>query len=465
MKRLLALSLTLSATALACTGAQGPMGKTGDDGPAGAPGTSTPPSVSAVTPAYGFLSRTTDLTISGNGTDWSSTTTVAFADANVKVNNVTAASATGLLVNVTLSAGATPGPTDVTVTDGKNVEVYKGAFQIRAPLVVTSDQTAGIPQGGFAALHVQMLDVTTPLDPDTADITLSVSDVAEVFAPTVTDFALDTLVGADVLATAGESVDLVLSSGPTGNTVDSPAKAAFKVAARAPTPLLTTAGAIGMIATTSDSALFQFTPAAATARFVQFTIASPDGGGLIGIPVPKSGKLADALVGGFSVRFGLESTSTDPTYLILTDSGNPFAVAPPYGYTAAVSATPCTVFSGAGAGMYLDSTTAFALSTLPALVSNDFGDGTNAMGDWYSFTVPANKTTIHAATGGDGLSDMLISIFASDGTTSLATSMEDDNHKNITATITAAGTYFVQVTAGMSFAAADSTYELFVEVK
>ncbi len=42
--------------------------------------------------------------------------------------------------------------------------------------------------------------------------------------------------------------------------------------------------------------------------------------------------------------------------------------------------------------------------------------------------------------------------------------MEDDNHKDIKAMIVAAGTYFVQVTAGMNFAAADSTYQLFVEV-
>jgi hypothetical protein len=418
--------------------------------------------VSAVTPAYAYLGRTVDLTIAGSETSWTSATTVAFADTNVKVNKVTAASATGLLVNVTIGAGAALAATDVTVTTGTAVEVYKGAFQIKAPITVAIDQSAGVPQGGFANVDVQMLDVSTPLDANTADITLGVADVNEVATPNVTDFALTTLVGADVLATPGESVDLTLTSGSGAAAVTSPAKAAFKVAARTPKPLTTTT-ASGMIQTTSDSALFQFAAASAAQTFVQLNINSPDGGGLIGLVVPKSGKLADS-IGTINYRFGLGTTSTDTTYLILTDGGSIFANPPPYGYTASVTATACTAVAGPGASMHLTPTAALSLATLPALVTNDYGDGTNMTGDWYSFTVGANKT-IHAATGGDGVSDMMIAIYEPDGTTQDAASMEDDYHKDITDPVTTAGTYFVQVTPGMSYDPTHSTYELFVEVK
>ena len=130
---------------------------------------------------------------------------MAFADANVVVNKVTAASPTGLLINVTIGAGAALAATDVTVKDGASLEVYKGAFEIRAPLAVTIDQAGGIPQGGFANLHAQVLDAPTPLDPSTADVTFGALDVIEATAPTVSDFALDTLIGADVLATAGRA--------------------------------------------------------------------------------------------------------------------------------------------------------------------------------------------------------------------------------------------------------------------
>jgi hypothetical protein len=120
MKRALGLgwAVWLGSVALGCTGAQGP---------AGPPGTGSP-SVSAVTPPSAFLARTVDLTIAGSGTSWSGTTTVSFANPGVKVNKVTAASASGLLVNVTVAADAAVGATDVTVSDGKTTETYKGAF-------------------------------------------------------------------------------------------------------------------------------------------------------------------------------------------------------------------------------------------------------------------------------------------------------------------------------------------------
>jgi hypothetical protein len=292
-------------------------------------------------------------------------------------------------------------------------------------------------------------------------VTLSATDIAVAGSPNVTDFTLDTLVAADVLATVSESVGLTVTSGPTGDSVSSPAAGAFTVAARKPTTLVDGVQASGMIATTSDSSLFVYTPAAAATRFVQFNIASPDGGGLLGIAIPKSGKQTDAL-GDFSVRFGIATDSTDPTYVVLTDSGNPLAMPPPYSFQLGVTETPATVVTPTG--IHTSSASAFALTTLPALVQADFGNGSNTAGDWYSFAVPSAKT-IHAATGGDGLSDMIITVYGTDGATMLVQSMEDDNHKDVTTAVTTPGTYFVAVTAGMNFSASDSTYDLFVELQ
>ena len=288
-----------------CSGSAGPQGQQGTPGAQGAQGNpgaagtsgSGTASVSAVTPSSAFVGRTLDLSVAGYGTSWSSKTTVAFADTAIKVNKVTAASATGLVVNVTVGAAATVGVTDVTVTDSGNAEAYKGAFQVKAPLEVSIDQTAGVPQGGFAAIHATVLDTSTPLDAANLSVTLGTStDVLLGAAPTASgDFALDFLVAADVLATAGESIDVLVTSGPTGSSIDSGLKGAFKVAARAPTTAVAGTPASGNIATTSDTALYEFTPAAAALRFVQYNVSSADGGGVEAIVLPKSGKFTDSL--------------------------------------------------------------------------------------------------------------------------------------------------------------------------
>jgi hypothetical protein len=420
--------------------------------------------VSAVTPAFAYLSRTVDLTIAGNGTNWSSATTVAFADPKITVNKVTAASPTGLLVNVTIGADTTVAATDVTVTDGGSMETYKGAFEIKEPLKVTITPAAGVPQGGFASVHVQMLDVTTPFDSANLMVSLNATDVGVGSTPTASgDYGMDFLVAADVMASSTDGIDIVVSSGPSGSSIDSPAKRAVIVAPRSPMTLAAGAtGATGTVATTVDSSLFQFTPAAATQRFLQYTISSPDGGSPLGIMLPKSGKYADAL-GGFGVRFGLGTTSTDPMYLVLTDSGGLFSAPPPYGFKAVVTETAATALTFSGT--HTDKTTALAIAALPALANGDLGAGTTTTGDWYKITVTAAAKNVHLASGGDGKSSVSLNLIDVDGTTSLSKDAMDDAHKDVAFTVSAAGTYFIQVMPDQYFASAHSKYELFVETK
>jgi hypothetical protein len=433
----------------------------GESGPQGMPGNgSGTPSVSAVTPASAYLSRTVDLSIAGNGTNWSSSTTVAFADPKVTVNKLTAASPTGLLVNVTIGADATIGATDVTVSDGGTTETYKGAFQIKSPLAVTLTPTAGLVQGGFASLHLQMLDIATPFDPANLKVAFSRTDVSLEGQPAASGlYGMDFQVRADAMASSTGGIDVVVTSGPTGASIDSPAKGVITVTARTATALTAGTDAAGMIATSLDSSLYRFTPAAAAVRFLQYTASSPDSGGLIAFMLPKSGAYADVL-GAFSVRFGLGVTSTDPMYVVLTDGGT--GATAPYHFDLKVTETPATAVTFSGT--HTDATTALALATLPALVDGDLGAVPTTTGDWYKFTVAAN-TTVHFATGGDGLSAVSLNLLDVDGATWLGSDAGGDHHKDLVNYFNAAGTYYVQVIkdAYGLFDAAHSKYQLFVE--
>jgi hypothetical protein len=461
------LTLVLTATALgpvACTGAQGAMGKPGEEGV-------ETPSVSAVTPPYAYVGRTVNLSIIGDGTSWGDKTTVAFADPGVKVNKVTAASATGLLVNVTVGASATLETTDVTVTDdaGK-AAVYKGAFEVRAPLQVTTDQTGGVPQGGLATVHVVMLDLTTPFDPDTAALTLSSTALTMTSDPTVADFAIDFQIEADVLAQVG-SVDVDVTSGVDPSVVDSVAKKAFTIAARAAKTLTTAAAATGTIQTVDDTALYAFTPAGANQRFVQFTIGSMSGQ-LAGTVISQSGEYADALSSGFGVRYGEGTTSADPLYVIVADSDSLFGVGPtPADLSVTAFEATCTAVSEtAETDAVNDDTPATAqMVAPPVLVNGTLGYGANdpaADIDFYEITVSGAPKTIHAATGGDPLDDTVLQILDS-GMNVVATSDDLDYQEDLTYAAASSGVYYVSVTSSTSgaFSASDNTYQLFIEVK
>ena len=175
MKRFLVLGvlgLVASLTACGSSGSQGAQGEPGEAGAPGAPGEAgapgagfdgaIPQSISSVTPDRAFLARTMDVTISGYGTNWSSTTKVDFADAGIKVNKITVASPTGLVVNITTDKTAKVALHDVKVTDGANVATYKGAFNVTSPLSLSWQ--GNLAQGGNVIGTVKTLDPTTPFD-------------------------------------------------------------------------------------------------------------------------------------------------------------------------------------------------------------------------------------------------------------------------------------------------------------
>jgi hypothetical protein len=470
-------------------GLPGTPGLTGKMGQMGLPGRGDDagPNISGITPPYAFQSRTVDLTISGSGTTWGTATTVAFANPDVKVNTVTVASEAALLVNVTISATATLGPTDVTVTDGAAVSKFVGAFQIEAPLTVLVSPDGGVPQGGYGNLHVEMNDLTTPFDPDTFQVVLSSPDLA-VGQPSPTDYAFDLEVLADVLATPGQSNITVTSGEPT--TVSSPGGGLVTIAPRVPTLLSTTSSATGSIQTALSTELYEFTPdlppGAGEVQFVQFTVSSV-AGVLNGTVIPQSGKYSDPATAYFLVRNGQATSTIDPLYVVVSDSDNPLSGPGPVPadstvvtfQAAAFSATEETETPAANDDTYQ---TADVVSTLPALVSGTLGYGGVMPVDDQDFyaigAVPVGKS-IHAATGGDPNDATLITIRDSTGK-QVAVSAGDDAQQDVVFQVTKADTYFVEVTPDTgAYAAAQfdttgvadymdpnyNTYQLFVALE
>lgn len=133
--RIAGLLLVLSSASCAVKGADGPAGPAGPEGPAGptGPGFSTPPTVSAVIPSRAAVSLETEVTISGFATHWTSSAQVSFG-AGITVKAVKVGSATGLVATISISPSATPGPRDVTVTQGSEVSTFTGVFTV-VPLV------------------------------------------------------------------------------------------------------------------------------------------------------------------------------------------------------------------------------------------------------------------------------------------------------------------------------------------
>jgi hypothetical protein len=453
-------------------GSSGAMGQTGSSGASGAmgamglPGKSNDagPAISAITPPYAFTGRTVDVTISGSGTTWSASAlpTVKFANAGIAVGTVTVPSPASLIVKIAVADTAALGPTDVTVTSGASTIEYSGGFQVQAPLAVITTPDGGVPQGGYGNLHIEMNDLTTPFDPDTFSLTLSAPGLNDLsagqFAPT--DYACDVTVIADVTASVGASDVTVMSGEPT--TITSLGTGLVQIAARAPTVLAAGGTETGNIETEVSTELYQFSaasPASGQVEFIQFTVSS-EAGILNGAVMPKSGMWADPNIAYFAVRngqcYGASCTgpvtpATDPVYVIILDSDNPFEGPGPTPADSTLvsfqaAASPATEETETG-GANNDTQAHAEAITPPVLVSATLGYGAVAASDdldFYAIGNVAAAKTIHAATGGDANDATIITIYDSTGT-QVAQSPGDDNQQDLVFAVTTAGAYFVMV--------------------
>jgi hypothetical protein len=446
-------------------GDPGGMGDPGTPGAPGAPGTGTA-SVNAVTPGRAFLERTIDVAISGNGTAWSDKTTADFG-AGVKVNKLSVASPTALLANITVDVSAAVGARDITVKDTAGDSVFKGGFDVRSPLVI--DIPASPEQGGIVVGHAKSLDIENPFDLTTDGNPFGASYTnifvnggigvgGQVLGASLygVDFAL--LLDVNV---AAASQDLNLTSGPTGATTSFTSPAAFTVKARAATPVTAGTSLNGTIAKAYDTGLYTYT-APATNVLLQIGVTSTDAKADPTIfLLPKTGKFADAI--GSKGSFTISSKTADEYYLIVADTSGYSG----FDYSLSVKAVSYT--GAAETEPNASDAAANALSTLPALVSGaSLADKTDE--DWFAIDVGAAQVgkKIHVVTTGtDTLTDTVVDVFNSDGATSLGGPSDDaDYHENFTSdAVTAAGTYYVQITASSYFDPAHTDYDLFVELQ
>jgi hypothetical protein len=482
------LGLFAFAPAAGCTGSgsEGPKGEPGEAGPPGPPGrageagppgpgvdggTGDAPGVSGITPASAFLARSGEVTISGYGTNWTSATTVDFG-ANIKVDKITVASPTALVVDFTVDSTAALGPRDVNVKDGANTETYKGAFSVLSPIAVTF--LGNVAQGGNVVANVRVLDPSTPLDtttdPNTKLPTNLVATAGTGVTPlvfSVSDFEAEVELKIDVTAPAGaQTLDLV--SGPPGVAamdVDFPGPMAVNVAAVTPTALSTTA-VTGNTAAAYDTSVYAFTPASASQTILDFSISTTSSTANPHLLLlPSDGKWPDLITGAAALptrpgMFSYVSTQTTPLYGITWDNSGATG---PFSIAGVVSTAPAS--TAAATASDATATTAVTATSFPFVLTGGDLSHSSGKGDWVKVTMPAGTTTLRVQTTGDMLTDAAVGLLESDGITAAAFRVETGSNVDTNfAGLTAHATYYVTFGPGVA-RATPSDYTGIIRVK
>ena len=450
-------------------GATGPAGDPGPTGPAGATGPTGPngvtdPSVSGITPGAAFVDRTVDVTISGFGTNWDSSTTVDFGS-KVTVNSVNAASPTALVANITIDPDATLGARDVTVGG----LTYANAFNVQSP--VAFNVTGTMAQGSLAIVDAKNLDFTTPFDTtytgdgfftpiEYTNISISALPGITPSISSVERYMLSMLMFVDVDTTAG-SKDLDILSGPSGNQVHFPHPGALNVAARTPTEITAGTPADGNITEAYGSALYKFVPAGAD-HIVNFEVTTTSTDAAPGIILlPSSGKFADLITYTNTGMFVADSTN--PFYMIVWDNYG----TPSYDFSVAVDQLAVNGFAEQEPNN--DATHAQQAPAFPALFkSASLANASDE--DWIKVNVTAadvNKR-IHVKTlPGDPRTDTVVEVLDTDGTTSLGGESDDqDYHEDWKSDpVSAAGTYYVRIFASSYYSSSQKKYVALIQIE
>jgi hypothetical protein len=477
-----ALVAALAALALtACTGDKGDKGDKGDPGAAGAAGASgqngaagqdgsdgqdayAAASVSAVTPTRAFLGRTLDVTVSGDATTWSATTTVDFG-AGITVNHLTVASVTALVANISVAGDATVGARDVVVHDGTSSQTFAGAFTVDSPLGLTVQGT--VAQGSILAVHARTQDLTTPFDTTTEGdglftpitypnlaIDLAATSGITASVSGASDFAVDFTALVDVTAPAAAQ-DLTIESGPQGATTEFAAPAAINVVARQPIALVAGTPINGTVDQPYESGLYTYVPADGT-NLVEFSADTTS----IAL-LPASGRWSDLI--SYAATASVLTTSSDPFYLVTWDSsGGTSAYTLSATNTAlAGSADEVSTTNDSMADSQLIPALPFALTHATLSSSSDQ--------DWLHFVADASMVgqSVHVQTlPGDAYTDTVVDVLDATGTSLGGPSDDLDYHEDfVSSPIPAEGDYFVRIYASDYFDPSQSHYTAVVRLQ
>jgi quinohemoprotein amine dehydrogenase alpha subunit-like protein len=476
------------AFAAGCSGSDGADGKdgapgaTGDTGPAGDPGdpgtpgqnASSSPSVSAVTPYRVFLDRTKTVTISGFGTEWTTddTPTVSFGD-NVAVDSVTVASPTALVVTISVDADATLGARDVTVTAGSDSLTYATGFMVESPLSLNLVGTAA--QGSIIVGDVTNHDVENPFDTTHVGdglfsqivyTNVQVSALAGINGQvdTVDVFGLGLVLFADVDAAAG-SKNLELLSGPDSNQTRFAYPAAFDLEARTAEAMTVGTPVTGSIADMYGSALYQLEGSTASAQLVTVEATSGESDAQPAFMLlPASGHFTDMI--DYTAGIDMITEPAGSTfYLVYWDNTGAF------GYDFELAASGIDIALGTDTEPNNTIAQAIDATMMPfAMVGASIPSLTDE--DWikYEATDTDVGKAFHMVTSaGDPTCDTVVAAYGSDGTTLLGDESPNmDYHEDhMSGPITAAGTYYIRISADQTgyYDPSQSVYDLLVTLE
>lgn len=433
-----------------------------------------------------FLERTVDITIAGFGTEFSDPQ-LDFGAADITVNDITVASGTGLVANITIADDATLGYRDVTVSDGGVDYVYTDAFYVEAPLAYQEIE-GSVAQGGIMFTAVEMLDDATPFDTSLggALTTFSVAgqlvDVLEV-APYSAYLAHYT----DINATPG-AVDIVADSNNDGfvTTSRSPGAVTIEAAASAPTVLtlntpeyLTvpngdfvtvvaevtfSANSLGQIGvrpyTVNPNAAPNWTLIPASGAYSDFV--QVGGGPFL---MEDLEQLYESILGGdYEFAQEVQSGPAGDKYYVVISDDNGFG-----GYDVEITATEVSSDevepnNACADAQDLGTLSNSSFTTIANLAFSNVDDE-----DWYEIDVPASAVTAgegvrvisyETASFPEAFTDTKIEIYESDCTTLVEESDADAHEDVLTRSITTAGTYYVRVQHSPEFVASSLSYDL-----
>jgi hypothetical protein len=413
-------------------------------------------SISGVIPGELFVGRSGDVLIIGNGTSWEEGGVQVSLGEGVTVDSVTVASPTALMVKATADAAAELGVRDVTVNDLS----FAGAFELTSPVQVKSlrGQTA---QGSIALVRLQNLDFANPFDTtavglftlDYVNVAVSAGDGTVVQVASVEPYAMDITVLTGVSATAGP-IDLEVLSGPEGEQQSFRYAAAWEVEAREPVALSAGEAASGSIDEPYQSALYQVSPENLSV-ISGFTYSdSPDAAPAF-VLLPASGSFDELVSYG---QIG-NAVGSDTFYLVYWDNSG--ATGYSYNIAASVQAVQDSVEE---AEPNQTTTKAQKPANLPALVTG--AKLTDTDEDWVRVKVPAGgNKIIHAFTyGEDGLTDTVVQLTASNGTSVLGQSSDAGYHDELYSDPMGPGTYYVKILPSFYFDPMHAEYSVAIEL-
>jgi len=420
-------------------------------------GCGTDSTVSGVFPAEGFTGRALRVEISGDATEWSGTPGVNFGQ-GVTVSNVTVASPTTLFADITIDAGAALGTRDVTVTNDGTFTL-KQAFKLESPIELSFQGMAA--QGGAPYFTITNHDFDTPFDLTqdasgaNANLDIQAPPGVTLSVSSATPYALTGFALIDADATPGP---LTIVSGPMGGTtVTSNLGVNVDITARTPTPL--TDSATGTLAAIGDSALYSVNVASAPALLRVLATTSDQNGQPIAALLP-GGKWADASNAALSVQ-----PSSGTFDVVVFDGGTAS------GYNYSLS-SKVEMLASAAEPATANDTPAAALAA-PSLPFAQTGGTLSAATDKDVIKIVLSApAVVHvSAHSGDDLTDTAVDILANgpgNPTVLTGTTPVDAAGcfplfglgcgESVTSPMLAAGTYYVEISAGAAYDTTAKSY-------